>query len=138
MADKDKYVSIKDLKAKLRYWCKSRGASKQAQESLIEIIKHIPYTVRADISETLDSTRWIPCRERMPEEGVNVNITWVNKTISDDKFVGTALRLNGVWYWYPLSSRFLVEIDDECGVEVLAWMPLPDAYEPPEEVDENG
>lgn len=78
---------------------------------------------------------WIPCNKRMPEDGVNVNITWTNKTISDDKddkFVGTALRLNGVWYWYPLSSRFLVEIDEECGIEVLAWMPMPDAYEPPE------
>ena len=55
MADKDKYVNIADLKAKLRYWCKSRGASKQMQESLMDTIKRIPYTVRADISETLDT-----------------------------------------------------------------------------------
>lgn len=55
MADKDKFVNIADLKAKLRYWCKTRGMTKAAQDSLMETIKRIPYTVRADISETLES-----------------------------------------------------------------------------------
>ena len=69
MADKDKFVNIADLKAKLRYWCKSRGASKQTKESLMETIKRIPYTVQADISETLEVRNgWIPCSERLPEK----------------------------------------------------------------------
>ncbi len=56
MADKDKFVNIADLKAKLRYWCKSRGASKTVQESLMETIKRIPYTVKADIESTIGTT----------------------------------------------------------------------------------
>lgn len=62
MADKDKFVNIADLKAKLRYWCKARGMTKAAQDSLMETIKRIPYTVKADIKLTLetdDTAEWI-------------------------------------------------------------------------------
>lgn len=62
MADKDKFVNIADLKAKLRYWCKTRGMTKAAQDSLMETIKRVPYTVRADIESTLeadDTAEWI-------------------------------------------------------------------------------
>ena len=56
MADKDKFVNIADLKAKLRYWCKTRGMTKASQDSLMETIKRIPYTVKADIGATLETT----------------------------------------------------------------------------------
>ena len=56
MADKDKFVNIADLKAKLRYWCKTRGMTKAAQDSLMETIKRIPYTVKAEIGATLGTT----------------------------------------------------------------------------------
>lgn len=62
MADKDKFVNIADLKAKLRYWCKTRGMTKAAQDSLMETIKRVPYTVKADIKsalETDDTAEWI-------------------------------------------------------------------------------
>lgn len=62
MTDKDKFVNIADLKAKLRYWCKARGMTNAAQDSLMETIKRIPYTVKADIESTLetdDTAEWI-------------------------------------------------------------------------------
>lgn len=37
MSDKDKFVNVADLKRKLRYWGKSRGASKQSIESLMRL-----------------------------------------------------------------------------------------------------
>lgn len=55
MADKDKFVNIADLKAKLRYWCKTRGMTKEGQDSLMETIKRVPYTVKADIASTLET-----------------------------------------------------------------------------------
>ena len=55
MTDRDRFVNIADLKAKLRYWCKARGMTKAAQDSLIETIKRIPYTVKADIGETIET-----------------------------------------------------------------------------------
>lgn len=53
MSDRDRYISVADLKSRLRYWMRSRGMSKQAQQSLMETIKNIPYFVKPDISETL-------------------------------------------------------------------------------------
>ena len=58
MADKDKFVNIADLKKKLRYWCKTRGVAKAAQDSLMETIKRIPYTVRAELENTLETTEY--------------------------------------------------------------------------------
>lgn len=58
MADKDKFVNIADLKAKLRYWCKTRGMTKGAQDSLMETIKRVPYTVRAELENTLETTEY--------------------------------------------------------------------------------
>lgn len=57
MADKDKFVNIADLKAKLRYWCKTRGMTKAAQDSLMETIKRIPYTVKTDINATIETDK---------------------------------------------------------------------------------
>lgn len=56
MADKDKFVNIADLKSKLRYWCKTRGMEKAGRDSLMETIKRIPYTVRAELENTLETT----------------------------------------------------------------------------------
>lgn len=56
MSDKDNFVNIADLKAKLRYWCKTRGMTKAAQDSLMETIKRIPYTVRAELENSLETT----------------------------------------------------------------------------------
>ena len=55
MSDKDKYVNVADLKRKLRYWSKSRGASKQSVESLMETIGRIPYSVKAELETTLEA-----------------------------------------------------------------------------------
>lgn len=56
MSDKeDKFVNVADLKRKLRYWSKSRGASKQSVESLMETIGRIPYSVKAELETTLEA-----------------------------------------------------------------------------------
>lgn len=56
MTDKDKYVNIADLKVKVRYWCKTRGVTKVEQASLIGAIERTPYTVKADIKSTPETT----------------------------------------------------------------------------------
>lgn len=145
MADKDKYVSIADLKAKLRYWCKSRGASKQVQESLMGTIKHIPYTVRADVSATLDSTGWIPCSERLPENNQRVIFTgydpdlyiccddgsnnyilvgWYKAEQGRGKSLGYKSLRKGFYAENPKGTSTMMHEDF-----VTHWMPLP---EPPE------
>lgn len=86
---------------------------------------------------------WIPVEERLPEDLMTVNVTWVNRKpqtyysyIKDKPFVDTALRFNGKWYWWSvvtedISREYGESVMDEIdnGIEVLAWRPLPDPYE---------
>ena len=85
---------------------------------------------------------WIPVKERLPRDLEPVNITWINhdpepyyKDIKDKPFTATGVYFNGQWYWWStLCTDILAEyshnyddiIDD--AIEVVAWMPLPDAY----------
>ena len=86
--------------------------------------------------------KWIPCSERLPEELVPVNITWINHNpksyyadIKDKPFTATGVYFNGQWYWWStLCTDTLAEyshnyddiIDDD--IEITAWMPLPEPY----------
>ena len=85
---------------------------------------------------------WIPCSERLPEDLMTVNVTWVNRKpqtyysyIKDKPFTNTALRFNGKWYWWSVVTEDILreygesvmdEIDN--GIEVIAWQPLPEPY----------
>ena len=86
--------------------------------------------------------KWIPCEERMPEALKPVNITWVNHNperyysdIKDKPFAATGVYFNGQWYWWStLCTDILAEYSHNYGdvidndIEVLAWMPLPEAW----------
>ena len=82
---------------------------------------------------------WIPVSERLPEECVPVNVTWINKNpkpsyyehIKDVPFTATAVYYNGNWYWwsstcvdylkeYGKCDRELVDKD----IAILTWMPI--------------
>ena len=86
--------------------------------------------------------RWIPVTERLPEECVEVNITWVNNDpasyyadLKGKPFTGSGVYCKGRWYWY---SAVCVDYCKEYGfspcdemdeeIKVTAWMPLPEPW----------
>lgn len=87
---------------------------------------------------------WIPCSERLPDECVPVNVTWINRNpesyyakIKDVHFSATAVYYNSKWYWY---SSTCVDYLSEYGkndfdlvdkdIDIIAWQPLPQPYQP--------
>lgn len=85
---------------------------------------------------------WIPCNERLPEEGVPVNITYKNSNppsyysnIKNNPFTATAISYKNKWYWY---SCICLDILNEYGkneadavnkdIDIIAWQPLPEPY----------
>ena len=85
---------------------------------------------------------WILCSERLPEDLVAVNVTWINRCpenyymqIKDKPFTDTAVLYQGKWYWWDST---IIDYLSECGIcisglvnksiDILAWQPLPEPY----------
>lgn len=88
------------------------------------------------------SDMWIPVSEKLPEDGVPVNITWINKNpmpcyeqIKDVPFSATAIYYKGSWYWFSTGCIGYCETYGENtqdlvwdGIDITHWMPLPEPY----------
>ena len=107
----------------------------------IEIVNQVEEEFATDTNAG-SKDGWIPCSERLPENTDPVNITWVNHNpepyyadIKDKTFTATGCYCDGKWYWYSaLCQAYLDEYryseNDymDNGIEVIAWMPLPEPY----------
>ena len=67
--------------------------------------------------------KWIPCETKLPYGGKRVLVT-----TAEGNVVGAIFVLKGN-QWFRNGEYFPTD-------RVIAWMPMPDAYEPPKE-DEN-
>lgn len=90
---------------------------------------------------------WIPVSERLPDDCVPVNVTWINRKpesyyaeIKDVPFTDTAVYCNGRWYWWSSTcvdylkeyGRISYDLIDK-DIDIVAWMPLPEPYMESEE-----
>lgn len=90
----------------------------------------------------VESNPRIPVSERLPEELVPVNVTWINRNpepyyaeIKDVPFACTAVYYNGKWYWWSsVCTDYLEEYGEynvdlvDKYIDIVAWMPLPETY----------
>lgn len=78
--------------------------------------------------------RWIPCSNRMPENRENVIFT-INR---GSPMIGCGYRIHNVRG--ELLARWFDKLSglNFSDYDVTAWMPMPDAYEPPEVGECNG
>ena len=70
--------------------------------------------------KALEQTRWIPVRERLPEDGEYVLLyyerdAWIDNDCIRKKDIDKGWQIEGRWHVYGAS-----------GVVGIAWMPLPE------------
>lgn len=70
--------------------------------------------------------RWIPCSERMPENGERVLVRFRSGTVHIAVWYGDYDE-KGTW---EVTSQFPTKLYRTDTIP--KWMPMPDAYEPPE------
>ena len=107
--------------------CYSAGIARYMDRMLAHVLDAV------DHAPTIDAVpRWIPCKERLPEEYGLYLITTNDGRVdlatygdTKDEKAWSSCDANG-FYWLPLR-----------GIEVIAWMLLPKSYEGERKDDER-
>lgn len=95
----------------------------------------------ADENSSENPNKWIPVSERLPEEYGEYLITWTTSQ-SKRPFIGISEGEETLEYDHEHNRfKFKWLLDDYIkvypNVEVIAWMPLPEPYEPQERSDKE-
>lgn len=128
---------------------KPENTFKEAADAIEELTREYE-SVSKDLVESVELCRklkkpkWIPVTERLPENGVAVNVVWINHSpviyyqqIKDKPQTATGVYYRGQWYWWSaVVQDYLAEYGKwepdkmDTAIEITHWMPLP---KPPEE-----
>ena len=91
-------------------------------DSAMKIVKELAEEYKSNLSETL--TSWIPCSERLPEDG--------NKVIITTKAGNVMAGIYTKHYGFRKNEGFTCDVCFIYLESVVAWMPLPEPYKPKE------
>lgn len=100
--------------------CSNHPYSYHIVNDLIDSRKTIVETVLEDDRDEYSESDWIPCSDRLPENGENVLATtaWGDVTIAERVYP----PINDTC-WFIHDGNTNATIDD-----VIAWLPLPESY----------
>ena len=103
--------------------------NKDAEQQYRSYSTWMSYEIADSIWDAPAVNRWISVEDALPEIGYSVLVT--RQTESNTRYIKIASRQDDCW----------MDNTDKYGKpnphQVIAWMPMPDAYEPPKE-DDNG
>lgn len=86
----------------------------------------------AKIAIALQSQKWIPCSERMPEDESYILVSFKNATMPDIARYEVDEHGNGAFYPGDCNVAYA-----SCGMFVNAWMPLPEPFKEEEHEQTN-
>lgn len=86
----------------------------------------------AKIAIALQSQKWIPCSERLPEDESYILVSFKNATMPDIARYEVDEHGNGAFYPSDCNVAYAL-----CGMFVNAWMPLPEPFKEEEHEQTN-
>lgn len=90
-----------------------------------------PFDMAIEALEKQELGKWVPCREKCPDHGGMVLVTFKSGEIGMARFVRSETIYNGIYHKTPVFRRenfWEVSEEDEDEGEVIAWRPLPEPY----------
>jgi hypothetical protein len=75
--------------------------------------------------DTSSNGNWIPCSDRIPDTGSMLILSTVDKLVR----LGFYSRHSDTFYGLSILNDDAVKFEDGY---IIAWMPMPKAYDPPE------
>lgn len=83
------------------------------------------------------SSGWIPCSERLPENDDDVLVWYRYRTMQGVNIVGSK-ETHGIGYYYKPTNSWLIYGGFGLYWNVIAWMPLPESYNPEKGAQDGG
>ena len=76
----------------------------------------------------VNAQKWIPCNERLPNNMDDV-LCCYEKKVAEGIRKGESIKYCGVGFYSQFSEKWHGEVEPSSNARVIAWMPLPEAYE---------